>query len=144
ELGTRQEAYVARVMATVLLLMGSNTFMTFAWYYHLKRRAWPLLVAIGVSWLIALPEYCLQVPANRGGHANFGGPMSAPQLKVLQEAITLAVFVVFSMLVLKERPRVNEWVAFGLILLAVVVAMQGRGGAAGATTTGPEAITAGS
>jgi uncharacterized protein (DUF486 family) len=128
---------MTRVIATVLLLVGSNTFMTFAWYYHLKRRAWPLLIAIGVSWLIALPEYCLQVPANRVGHANFGGPMSAPQLKVLQEAITLMVFVVFSIAVLKERPRANEWVAFGLIMLAVVIAMQGRGNGAAAIGTTP-------
>lgn len=117
---------MSRALLAVLLLLASNIFMTFAWYYHLKQKAWPLLVAIGVSWLIALPEYLLQVPANRLGHANFGGPFSAPQLKVLQEAITLIVFAAFSVMILKEKPRVNEWVAFGLILLAVVIAMRGR------------------
>lgn len=117
---------MSRALLAILLLVGSNAFMTFAWYYHLKQKAWPLLLAIGASWLIALPEYCLQVPANRLGHASFGGPFTAPQLKVIQEAITLLVFAGFSIAILKERPRINEWVAFGLILLAVVVAMSGR------------------
>lgn len=118
---------MSRALAAILLLVASNAFMTFAWYYHLKQKTWPLLVAIGVSWLIALPEYCLQVPANRLGHAGFGGPLTAPQLKVIQEAITLLVFAAFSIVILKEKPRVNEWAAFGLIMLAVVVAMWGRG-----------------
>lgn len=116
-----------RVLVTVLLLLASNTFMTFAWYYHLKQKAWPLVMAIGLSWMIALPEYLLQVPANRLGHVNFGGPLSAPQLKIIQEALTLLVFFVFSSVVLKERLRVNEMVAMGLIFVAVVVAMMGRG-----------------
>ncbi|MFN0132341.1 MAG: DMT family protein [Phycisphaerales bacterium] len=113
-------------MRTILLLVGSNIFMTFAWYYHLnKRQAWPLLVAIGVSWLIALPEYCLQVPANRIGHVGGGGPFTAPQLKVLQEAITLVVFIAFSILVLREKPRLHDFAAFALILAAVVVSQVG-------------------
>ncbi|MGD9693754.1 MAG: DMT family protein [Phycisphaerales bacterium] len=116
-----------RVLGTVLLLVASNTFMTYAWYYHLKQKAWPLVVAIGVSWMIALPEYLLQVPANRLGHVNFGGPLTAPQLKIIQEAITLCVFFGFSVVVLKERVRVNEMVAMGLIFVAVLVAMLGRG-----------------
>jgi uncharacterized protein (DUF486 family) len=115
-----------RALGTVLLLGASNLFMTFAWYYHLKARAWPLLLAIGISWLIALPEYCLQVPANRLGHLSWGGPFSAPQLKVIQEAVTLTIFGLFSTWVLKERLRVNELIAFGLILVAVAVAMSGR------------------
>ncbi len=115
-----------RILGAVALLVGSNTFMTYAWYYHLKQKAWPLLVAVLASWLIALPEYCLQVPANRLGHASFGGPLSAPQLKVIQEAVTLTVFGVFSVLVLKERLRTADLVAFGLVLLAVVVSMSGR------------------
>jgi len=115
-----------RALGTVLLLGASNLFMTFAWYYHLKAKAWPLLLAIGVSWLIALPEYCLQVPANRLGHAAWGGPFTAPQLKVIQEAVTLTVFGLFSTWVLKERLRLNELIAFGLILVAVGVAMSGR------------------
>lgn len=110
--------------------------MTWAWYGHLKKGGWAIPVAIVVSWLIALPEYILQVPANRIGHAGFGGPLSASQLKVLQEAITLTVFIVFAFLVLKERPRWNEYVAFGLIFLGVAVAMLGRGG--GASQTGDE------
>lgn len=111
---------------TVLLLIGSNCFMTWAWYGHLKKAGWALPTAIVLSWLIALPEYLLQVPANRLGHFAFGGPFTAPQLKVLQEAITLSVFFGFSMLVLKERPRVNEAVAMVLIFVAVIVAMWGR------------------
>jgi uncharacterized protein (DUF486 family) len=116
---------VQRVLATVLLLVGSNTFMTWAWYGHLKQK-WPLLLAIGLSWLIALPEYCLQVPANRIGHVDHGGPFTAPQLKIIQEAITLAVFTAFSIVVLKEKPRTTDYVAFGLIFAAVAVGVLGR------------------
>jgi len=115
-----------KALITVLLLVGSNCFMTWAWYGHLKKTGWTIPVAIGISWLIAFPEYLLQVPANRIGHISQGGPFTAPQLKVLQEAITLGVFLVFAMVVLKERPRWNEAVAFGLIFAAVAVAMMGR------------------
>ncbi len=118
---------MTRLLPTIGLLVLSNGFMTFAWYFHLKQKSWPLFVAIGLSWLIALPEYLLQVPANRLGHTSFGGPLSAPQLKVLQEAITLVVFGFFSIFVLNEKPRPQELIAFGLILAAVVVAMSGRG-----------------
>ena len=76
--------------------------------------------------MIALPEYILQVPANRIGHTTLGGPFSAAQLKVLQEAITLTVFIGFAFLVLKERPRINEYIAFILIFAGVGVAMIGR------------------
>lgn len=116
---------MSRIIATVGLLIASNTFMTFAWYYHLKKP-WPWAMAILISWLIALPEYILQVPANRLGHTSQGGPFTAPQLKVLQEAITLVVFTVFAIMVLKERLRVHDIVAFGLIMAAVVVSMMGR------------------
>ncbi|HRQ71603.1 MAG TPA: DMT family protein [Phycisphaerales bacterium] len=119
---------MGKALLTVLLLVASNVFMTFAWYGHLKARSWTLFTAIAVSWLIALPEYVLQVPANRIGHAGMGGPFTAPQLKILQEAITLTVFTVFVLAFLKERPRINDYVAFGLIMLAVVVAMWGKGG----------------
>lgn len=115
-----------RWLNTVLLLIASNSFMTTAWYYHLKERSWSMPLAIGLSWLIALPEYALQVPANRIGSDRFGGPFTTPQLKIIQEAITLAVFLAFALLVLKERPRVNDLIAFALILAAVVVAMVGR------------------
>jgi uncharacterized protein (DUF486 family) len=129
----------ARGVVTVLLLVASNVFMTFAWYYHVKQaKAWPLLMAIGVSWLIALPEYILQVPANRYGHVDNGGVFTLPQLKIIQEAVTLAVFTVFTILVAKERPRGTDAIAMGLILVAVAISVLGRarpgGGAAPAPT----------
>ena len=117
---------MTRVLLSIGLLTLSNAFMTFAWYYHVKQKAWPLLTAIGISWLIALPEYCLQVPANRLGHVDHGGAFSLPQLKVIQEAITLAVFLVFTIVVAHERPRGTDLAAFGLIFAAVAVAMWGR------------------
>jgi len=115
-----------RALLTILLLIGSNIFMTWAWYGHLKKVGWTIPLAIAVSWMIALPEYILQVPANRIGHVSQGGPFTASQLKVLQEAITLTIFIAFAMLILKERPRVNEYIAFGLIFAGVLVAMLGR------------------
>ncbi len=102
---------------TVLLLTASNLFMTVAWYGHLKHRHFPLWLAIVVSWLIALPEYCLQVPANRWGH----GSLSAFQLKILQEAITLVVFAAFAYWYLGEGLKWNYALA-GLFLLAAVAA----------------------
>ena len=104
-------------MKTFLLLLLSNIFMTFAWYGHLKFKTTSLIVVIAVSWLIALPEYCFQVPANRIGHTEYR--FTAAQLKIMQEAITLVVFVVFSTLYLREVPRWNEYVGLALIALAV-------------------------
>jgi uncharacterized protein len=104
-------------VTTIALLVASNVFMTAAWYGHLRFRSAPLWLAILVSWLIALMEYCLQVPANRWGYGQF----TAAQLKIAQEVITLMVFVVFAWLWLGEVPRWNEAVAFGLVVLAVVV-----------------------
>ena len=122
-----------RIVWAVVLLICSNIFMTTAWYLHLtKREKWPMLAAIGLSWLIALPEYCLQVPANRAGHVAFGGPMSAPQLKVIQEAITLVVFSVFTILILKEKPRWNDALAFGLVFAGVAVSVLGGPGSSAA------------
>jgi uncharacterized protein (DUF486 family) len=115
-----------RWLFTILLLLASNTFMTFAWYYHVKKAAWGLLAAILISWLIALPEYMLQVPANRLGHVDHGGTLTLPQLKVIQEAITLVVFSVFSIVVAKESLRKEDVIAFALIFLAVGVSMYGR------------------
>lgn len=117
-----------RALFTIVLLVLSNCFMTWAWYGHLQdnKKSWPLLLAIGVSWLIALPEYILQVPANRFGHTSHGGPFTAPQLKIIQEAITLIVFGLFSFFVLKEKLRPNDYIAFLLVMAAVVVAMWGR------------------
>src|SRR5580700_11517783 len=90
-------------MLTILLLMVSNTFMTFAWYGHLKHRSVPIVEAILVSWSIALGEYCFQVPANRIGYGRFTGY----QLKIIQEAITLVVFAVFAYFYLGEDLRWN-------------------------------------
>src|ERR1700692_239486 len=90
---------ISSAMTTILLLICSNIFMTIAWYGHLKYRNTPLIVAILVSWMIALLEYCFQVPANRIGYGEFTGF----QLKIIQEAITLCVFVVFAWLYLGEK-----------------------------------------
>jgi uncharacterized protein (DUF486 family) len=102
-------------MKTVLLLVASNIFMTFAWYGHLKYRQAPLLTAILVSWLIAFGEYCLQVPANRIGYGQF----TAYQLKLIQEVITLTIFVGFAYLCLGEAFRWNHAAAFVCLLGAV-------------------------
>lgn len=104
-------------MLTVVLLTVSNVFMTIAWYGHLRFKESPLWIAIAASWLIAFFEYCLQVPANRWGHAYFSGS----QLKIIQEVITLAVFCVFSVFYLKEELRWNHVVGFGLVLASVLV-----------------------
>ena len=117
------------VWLTPILLVGSNIFMTFAWYGHLKFKAAPLLAVIAVSWLIALPEYILQVPANRMGHEVY----SAPQLKIMQEVITLAVFVLFSWLWLGEKLAWNHWVGLVLVLLAAIFVFAVPSGAARAT-----------
>lgn len=95
------------------LLLASNIFMTFAWYGHLKHRGAPLLAAIFVSWMIALPEYMLAVPANRIGIASY----SPAQLKTIQEVITLSVFVIFSATYLGEPIRWTTVVGFGFIAL---------------------------
>lgn len=116
----------SRALLTILLLLCSNVFMTFAWYYHVKQKAWTLLAAIVISWLIALPEYILQVPANRLGHVSYGGPFTLPQLKIMQEAITLMVFTAFAILVAKERVRINDAIAMALIFAGVAVSFLGR------------------
>ena len=107
------------VSKVIGLLLISNIFMTFAWYGHLKFTSRALWVVILVSWGIALFEYCFQVPANRLGHT----VLSAPQLKVLQEAITFAVFTVFSFLYLRERPTLYDHLAFLLVIVAVGVSL---------------------
>ena len=103
------------------LLVLSNLFMTIAWYGHLRFKKAPLLVAVFASWGIALFEYMLQVPANRIGYR---ASMSAYQLKVLQEAITLVVFMLFAWLWLGEGLQPKYVVSFGLIVGAVVVAFR--------------------
>lgn len=111
---------------TIGLLVLSNIFMTLAWYGHLKFKEWKwfeqagLVTIILVSWGLALFEYCFQVPANRIGYEGNGGPFSLLQLKVIQEVITLVVFVGFSMLFFKnETLRWNNFVGFLFLVLAV-------------------------
>jgi uncharacterized protein (DUF486 family) len=120
-------------MRTVILLILSNLFMTAAWYGHLKFRHAPLLLVIVLSWLIALPEYALQVPANRIGYGQF----TAPQLKIIQEAISITIFVIFSILYLREVPTWRAGVAFVLIFLAVAIAVY-PGKAEAAKNAAPE------
>ena len=111
---------------TILLLILSNTFMTLAWYGHLKFnqmsgfRDLGLIAVIFISWGIALFEYIFQVPANRIGFIENGGPFNLLQLKVIQEVITLAVFTVFTLNVFKtETLRTNHLIGFGFLILAV-------------------------
>lgn len=115
-----------RGVLTILMLVASNTFMTLAWYGHLKFKEWGWFTKAGivtlilVSWGLAFFEYCFQVPANRFGYSENGGPYSMVQLKVIQEVITLIVFTVFLALVSKkEILQWNHLVAFGLLILAV-------------------------
>lgn len=98
----------------IALLLGSNVFMTFAWYGHLKYKSAPLAVAIFASWGIAFFEYCLMVPANRMGSAVY----SAPQLKGMQEVITLLVFAGFSTWYLGQPLKWNHWAGFAMIVVA--------------------------
>jgi uncharacterized protein (DUF486 family) len=115
-----------RAAITIVLLILSNAFMTFAWYGHLKFKdmQWSqnlgLLTIIFISWGIALFEYMLQVPANRIGFKEYGGPFSLVELKVIQEVITLVVFVFFSMVFFRnETFRWNHYVGFVLLVAAV-------------------------
>lgn len=104
-------------LTPILLLIGSNIFMTFAWYGHLKYKASPLWIVIAASWGIAFFEYCLQVPANRMGHAVY----TAPQLKGMQEIITLVVFAGFSIWYLGEQIKWNHIAGFVLIVAATIL-----------------------
>ena len=111
---------------TVLMLVFSNIFMTFAWYGHLKLNemkistGWPIILVILFSWGIAFFEYCLTVPANRMGFSGNGGPFNLWQLKVIQEAITLTVFTVFTLFVFKDQKfTYNHVIGFIFMILAV-------------------------
>ena len=111
---------------TVLLLIVSNIFMTFAWYGHLKLQEmkistnWPLYAVILFSWSIARAEYACQVPANRIGFQGNGGPFSLMQLKVIQEVITLIIFTVFTTVLFRgESLHWNHLAAFVCLVLAV-------------------------
>lgn len=115
-----------KALLTILLLVTSNVFMTFAWYGHLKLQemkisdSWPLILVILFSWGLAFFEYCAQVPANRIGFLGNGGPFSLIQLKVIQEVISLTVFTIVVMCLFKgEALQWNHFVAFGLLILSV-------------------------
>lgn len=117
---------IQSALLTILFLVVSNVFMTFAWYGHLKMQSsgisqsWPLYAVILFSWGIALFEYCFQVPANRIGFDGNGGPFSLIQLKVMQEVITLIVFVIFSLVAFEGTViRWNHILAFILLIGAV-------------------------
>jgi uncharacterized protein (DUF486 family) len=115
-----------KTIITVVLLIFSNTFMTIAWYGHLKLKEMNKLVGVSLfavilmSWGVAFFEYMFQVPANRIGFNENGGPFNMWQLKVIQEVITLTIFTVFMLFFFKDQPlRWNHLVGFGLLILAV-------------------------
>jgi len=117
-----------RGLKTILFLTISNTFMTFAWYGHLKFKEYDwgknlgLISVILISWGLAFFEYLFQVPANRAGFKADGGPFTLVQLKTIQEAITLTMFMVFTIIFFKtEKLGWNHLVGFALIVLAVFV-----------------------
>ncbi|QVL32886.1 DMT family protein [Telmatocola sphagniphila] len=105
-------------MLPIFLLIGSNIFMTVAWYGHLKFKDHSIWIVIAVSWMIALPEYLLQVPANRLGTNTF----SATQMKIFQEVISVTIFILFGYFYLRESPTWRTGGAFLLILLAAGLA----------------------
>ena len=109
-------------LAPVLLLVASNVFMTFAWYGHLRHRSAALIPVILISWMIALPEYALAVPANRIG----AGAYTPAQLKTIQECVTLAVFAVFSATYLGEPIKLSTLLGFGLIAIGAGVVFLGK------------------
>lgn len=115
-------------LKTILFLVISNSFMTMAWYGHLKFKEYPwgrglsMFTIILISWGLAFFEYCFQVPANEIGFADNGGPFSLVELKTIQEAITLAVFIGFTLLFFKDQKLAwNHLAGFGLIVLAVFI-----------------------
>ena len=116
-----------KAVYTILLLIVSNVFMTFAWYGHLKMKqeyGWfaslPLIGVVAFSWSIAFFEYLFQIPANRIGFIDNGGPFSLMQLKVIQEVITLIIFTIFSTFLFKVETKLwNHFAAFMCLVLAV-------------------------
>ena len=112
-------AFNTHYMRTICLLICSNVFMTFAWYWHLKEKGIPLWKAILISWGIAFFEYCLTVPANRMG---FASGFNGFQLKIIQEVITLVIFTIFAILYLKEPFHWKYLVSFAFIMGAGYVA----------------------
>lgn len=117
---------MSRGLVSILLLIVSNFFMTFAWYGHLQFKKWNILQNAGlfslilISWSIAFFEYLFQVPGNRAGHESNGGPFNLFQLKIIQEVITLAVFSVCTIYIFKtDTLRWNYLVGFLFMILAV-------------------------
>jgi uncharacterized protein len=115
-----------KVLSTIVLLILSNTFMTLAWYGHLKFKTMTRFESLGllsiilISWGIALFEYFFQVPANRIGFRGNGGPFSLVELKVIQEVISITVFIVFTLIVFRnEQFRINHLIGFCFLILAV-------------------------
>lgn len=115
-----------KALITIVLLVFSNTFMTVAWYGHLKMKQMNWLNSAGLftiillSWGVAFFEYVFQVPANKIGFAENGGPFTLWQLKVVQEVITLTVFTIFTVVFFKDQPfKINHLIGFGLLILAV-------------------------
>jgi hypothetical protein len=113
--------FVSPYLLPVLMLIGSNVFMTTAWYWHLRYKEVPLLAVILISWGLAFFEYCLAVPANRWGSAVY----SAAQLKTMQEVITLAVFAVFSVVYLGQGITWNYVIGFTLIAAGAFFVFRG-------------------
>lgn len=110
----------------IALLIVSNVFMTIAWYGHLSLKKFPwfqnlnLITVILISWGIALFEYSAQIPANKIGFSENGGPFTLWQLKVIQEVITLVIFTIFTLVVFKQETlRLNHLIGFGFLILAV-------------------------
>jgi len=113
--------FVSPQLLPILLLLGSNIFMTFAWYGHLRFKEAPLIAVILASWGIALVEYCMAVPATRWG----SGIYTTAQLKTMQEVITLVVFAGFSVLYLKEAFTWNHAIGFALIAAGAFFVFRG-------------------
>jgi uncharacterized protein (DUF486 family) len=111
---------VKKIGITIGLLLCSNVFMNLAWYGHLKHKTSPLWIAILASWGLAFFEYCLQVPANRIGSE----ALTTTQLKIIQEVLSLATFVIIAFFMFKEKPTTNQLISFGLIIAAAYFAMK--------------------
>lgn len=114
------------VIATIVLLIISNVFMTFAWYGHIKLKSagigtdWPLIVVILLSWGLAFIEYCFMIPANKIGFNENGGPFNLFQLKIIQEVISLTVFTVIAILIFQGQKLQWNYIAAFICLLAAV------------------------
>ncbi len=109
-----------KALSTILLLIASNTFMTIAWYGHLKFKNVGIIYAVLVSWGIALVEYSLMVPANKIGSSINGGPFSMWQLKMIQEVVSISIFIIFTLLFFKtDTLRWNHFIGFLCLIAAV-------------------------